>query len=147
MQSIRRSPSVVRVVQIDYLCLLACLFPLVFWGAYVVLRITEASGFAGFLYVALAGTVVGAIALAWRYRTIAAVFTGGYEVPAVITSVWFFRGRGRVEYVYTFQNKKYVSGNAVQKTKRTRTLAQGDNVTLMIDTLNPRRAFIRDLYL
>ena len=102
---------------------------------------------AAFIPVALAITVVGAFVLIGRYGQILSVFTQGMEATGTISRVYFFRDRGRIEYVYGWYEEKYTSGVAVAKTKRTRVLEQGQNVTLVVDSDRPRRAFIRDLYL
>jgi hypothetical protein len=52
-----------------------------------------------------------------------------------------------VEYVYTYQGQKYASGNAIHKVKQTQGLKIGEEVLVMIDRNNPKRAFIRDLYM
>jgi len=92
-------------------------------------------------------TIVSISVIGWRVQAINTVFSDGMEMTAAISNVSFFRDRGRVDYVYTYQGQKYVSGNAIHKVKQTLELRVGTQVVLMADRNNPRRAFIRDLYM
>lgn len=143
----RQRPSLFRIISNDYPSLLAVLFPVVFW-------IFTAYFFYGgdasaelFLLLSAGMTVVAIPVLIWRYRMVASVFEDGMETPGTIQSIHFFRGRGRVEYIYTFQGQKYASGNAVNRTKYTRDLSGGQSVTVVVDPENPKRAFIKEIYL
>jgi hypothetical protein len=82
----------------------------------------------------------------WRIRHIRAFFTRGIEVTGQILDSWFFRGRGRVEYTYTYHDQTYRSSSAINKTAQTAILERGDEVVLMVDPHDPKRALIRDLY-
>jgi hypothetical protein len=143
----RKSPSLVRLIDTDYIALGAVLVPLVMWCMYAVLLLTgsgQAPG--GIFFIAAAITVIAALVLLWRYRTIAGVFADGIEVPATIHNAAFFRDRGRLEYVYTIQGEKYLGGVAVHKNRRTAALRPGEQVVVLVDPDHPKRAFIRDLY-
>jgi hypothetical protein len=143
-----RTPSLWRIIQNDYIAHMAFLFPVVFWGMYVVFalfRPGESTEF--FLYAAPISTVLAVGVLLWRYRTFTTIFSDGLEVPGIVSNAGFFRGRGRIECTYTYQGQKLVSGNAIHETKRSREFKQGTDVTLAVDRNNPKRAFIRDLYL
>ena len=143
-----KTPTLVRIIQNDYIAHMAFLFPIVFWGMYLfftVFRPGESADF--FLYAAPIATVVAGGVLLWRYRTITRVFSDGLEVPGIVSNVGFFRGRGRIECTYTYQGQKLVGGNALHETKRSREFGQGTEATLVVDRNNPKRAFIRDLYL
>ncbi|WP_322508914.1 DUF3592 domain-containing protein, partial [Anaerolinea sp.] len=82
----------------------------------------------------------------WRVRLIRRVIEEGVQMPATIVRASFFRGRGRVEVVYTYQGERVVSGNVVMKNKLTSAFQLGTPVTVMVDREKPRRAFIRELY-
>jgi hypothetical protein len=75
------------------------------------------------------------------------VVGGGTQVPGVVSSQAFFRGRGRIRYVYTYRGKKYEGSNSLQSNRFARALAPGQEVTVGLDSANPRRAFVRELYL
>lgn len=152
-------PSAFRIIGTDYTASLAVIFPLVIWAMYV--AITFFGFFPGFrgrdpltpsvapflLNFALILTVVGLPLLIWRIRSIQSHFKRGVEVPGTITSANFYRGRGRLEYAYSFQDQTYRTGNAVQETKQIKGLQPGDNIILVVDPDKPRKALIRDIYL
>ena len=140
-------PSLFRVIGEDYVSLLSALFPLLFWiySAYSLFVRDDSTQF--FVLLSAAVTAVAIPLLLWRYRTIASVFEDGMEAPGTITAINFFRGRGRVSYVYTFQGQKYSSGNAINRTKHSKNLEVGKQVTIFIDPGNPKRAFVKEIYL
>ena len=78
---------------------------------------------------------------------ISSVLAEGVQVPGVVTRIGFFRVSGRVEYSYTAQGEKQMSGNAINKNSHTKELKVGQTVTVSVDRGNPKRAFIRDIYL
>ena len=99
------------------------------------------------LPLAIVAAVIGVPVLVRRYQTISSVFEDGTEAQGTVTSLSFFRGRGRVQYSYTFQGEKQSSDNAINKNGRTRKLRVGQKVTVLVDRNNPKQAFIRDIYL
>jgi hypothetical protein len=82
----------------------------------------------------------------YRFLQIRGVFENGHPTQGEISEVRFFRGRGIIRYVYTFNGENHLSGNRVQLTRETKKYRVGDPVTLMVDRSQPKRAFIRDLY-
>lgn len=143
-----RTPPLWGVIKNDYTAHLAFLFPIVFWGMCIASAIFQpGAGTDVLLYLSPIVTIIAAVVLWGRYRVFARVFSDGVEVPGVVSRAGFFRGRGRIECTYTYQGQKLASGNALHETKRSRELAQGTEVKLMVDRNNPKRAFIRDLYL
>lgn len=138
--------SLIRVIQTDYIASLSVLFPIVFWIFIVVLLVMEKEVAFLFLMIALVISVIALIVLLWRINIFQSIFDDGLETPAIVNDISFFRGRGHVTYVYTFQGPKYYSSNFIQKTKRAQALVAGDQVILVVDRNNPQRAFIRDLY-
>jgi hypothetical protein len=145
MQS--RGPSLFRVISTDYPSFLSVLFPIVFGGFSIYFFFTRNDAFQLFLLLAIGATVVGVPVLVQRYRVISSVFADGSEAKGVVTGLSFFRGRGRVEYSYTFKGEKQVSANAINKNSRTRKLRVGEAVTVIVDPNNPKRAFIQEIYL
>lgn len=143
-----RQPSLLKIITIDYIAFLGWLFPVVMWGIYIALIVLgniKANDFTLPIIFAVISVVALAI-LMWRIQVFNTVFSDGIETTATINNVSFFRDRGRVDYVYTYQGQKYVSGNAIHKVKQTLALKAGEQVVLMVDRNNPKRAFIRDLY-
>ena len=144
-----RQPSLLKIITIDYIAFLGWLFPVVMWGMYVVLIVlgnVKINDFTLPVIFAVISVVALAI-LIWRIQVFNTVFSDGIESIATINNVSFFRDRGRVDYVYTYQGQKYVSGNAIHKVKQTLALKVGEQVVLMVDRNNPKRAFVRDLYM
>ncbi len=147
------SPSIWRIIQVDYIALLSVLFPLAFWGMYVWFDLLplfanrEGGGSASFLNVALVTTLGGLLVFGARLYAIFSVYWNGIEVPGQIQNVWFYRDRGRVEYTYTYLGEKHQRGTAIHRTRRTRDLQIDQDVILVVDRGNPKRALIRDLYL
>ena len=142
-----RMPSLFRVISTDYPSFLSVLFPIVFGGFSLYFFVVKNDAVRLFLPLAIAATVIGIPVLVQRYRIISSVFAEGAQTKGIVTSLSFFRGRGRAEYSYTFQGEKQVSGNAINKNSRTRKLRVGDAVTVLVDRNNPKRAFIREIYL
>jgi hypothetical protein len=140
-------PSLIRIVQVDYLASLGVIAPVVIWSMALLFLWLDPEAAAFFRILAPLVTVMGLAVLFWRVQAIRSVFNDGDEVPGVISSIGFLRDRGRVEYVYTYQGRKLLVGNAVQANRHTRALAQGQAVTVLVDRLNPKQAFVRELYL
>ncbi len=144
-----RQPSLLKIITIDYIAFLGWLFPVVMWGMYVVLIVlgnVKTNDFTLPVIFAVI-TVVALSILIWRIQVFNTIFSDGIETTATINNVSFFRDRGRVDYVYTHQGQKYASGNPIHKVKQTLALKVGEQVVLMVDRNNPKRAFIRDLYM
>ncbi len=140
-------PALFRVISVDYLCLLSVLFPVVFWIYSVYCFYTKNDSSQLFVLLSTGLSLVGIPLLFWRYRLISAVFDDGIETQGTITGVRFFRGRGRVDYAYSFQGQKFVSGNSVNRTKSTSALRDGQQVTILMDRNDPQRAFVKEIYL
>lgn len=151
-------PSMFRIVQSDYLTGLSILVVVVFWGMYVAIAyfgffpgLRGRSPLTGsdapfFLDLSIIATLIAVPLIIWRIHSFHSIFVRGVEVTGRITSISFFRDRGRVEYTYVYQGKSYESGNAIHKTGRTKTLQPDSEITLVVDRENPKRALIRDLY-
>jgi len=141
-----RSPSLFGVISTDYPSFLSVLFPIVFGGFSLYFFFTGNDALRLFLPLTIGVAVVGVPVLVQRYGTISSVFTDGTPTSCVLTGISFFRGRGRIEYSYTLQGEKQVSGSAINNNSRTRKLSVGQTVTVLVDRDNPKRAFIRDIY-
>ena len=144
--------SAMRVVWTDLFSSLMFLWPLVFWLALLVEAWREAQAEASveawpfFLALAVVATLVCLPGLIWRVWSISQVFVRGVEVTGQVTRIRFYRGRGQVEYAYTYLGELYHAGNHILQTGRARTLAGGDAVVIVVDPTRPSRAYIRDLY-
>ena len=144
-----KRPSIFKIIIIDYAAFTAALFPIVMWGIYMLLLAMQEIQLSNLAYPAIAAgiTFVSLLVLILKIRQISSLFEDGLEVPATISNVFFFRDRGRVDYSFTYNGQKYITGNALHKVKQTSELRVGDSVTVLIDRNNPKRACIRNLYL
>jgi hypothetical protein len=139
--------SLFRMISTDYPSFLSVLFPIVFGGFSAYFFFTGNNALQLFLLLAIGAIVLGVPYLVQRYRTLSSVFADGIEAQGTVTNMFFFRGRGRVEYSYTVQGKKQTSSNAINKNSRTRSLKVGQTVTVVVDRNDPKLAFIKELYL
>jgi len=144
-----KRPTVFKIMNIDYVAYLAALFPVAFWGMYLLLLALKRMQVTNPTYPAIASviTFISALVLIWRIRLFFRIFGDGFKASATISNVSFYRDRGRVDYVYTHQGQKYASGNLVHKVKQTKIFKVGDEVVVMADRNKPKRAYIRDLYM
>ena len=142
-----QSPSLFRVISTDYPSYLSVLFPIVFGAFTMYFFATENTASQLFLFLTICATVIGVPTLIQRYRAISSVFANGTQANGVVNSVAFFRGRGRVEYSYTFQGEKHTTSNAINRNGRTRKLRVGQNVKVLVDSENPKHAFIQEIYM
>jgi hypothetical protein len=156
----KSKPSIVRIIQSDFLALLGVIVPLVslimyvcvaYFGYFPGLRgrdpIQGTEGAPLFLYMFIFGLVAGLPLAFWRIRSIQQMFANSVEVVGQITNISFYKDRGRVEYTYTYQNQNYSAGSAIMKTGKTRQLSSGSQVVLLVNPNEPKRALIRDLYI
>ena len=155
----KTKPSLVRIIQSDYLALLGILVPSVslimyvcvaYFGYFPGLRgrdpIQGTEGAPLFFYLFIIGFVIGLPLSIWRVRSIQKMFANSVEVTGQITDLSFFRDRGRVEYSYIYQGQNYSGGNAIMKTGKTLQLRPGSQILLLVNPNEPKRALIRDLY-
>ena len=142
-----QSPSLFRIISTDYPSYLSVLFPVVFGAFTVYFFVTKHSSSQLFLLITALVTLIGVPTLIQRYRTISSVFTNGTPTQGLITAIGFLRGRGRVEYSYTVQGERYTSSNAINRNGRTRKLRIGQHVNVVVDSDDPKRAFIQEIYL
>lgn len=144
-----KHPSIIKIINTDYIAFIAFLFPVVIWIFYFVLMLTNKINLTDWelLSVYAVITFIAVITLVWRIHLFNTIFDDGIEALATISNVSFFRDRGRIEYIYLFQGQKYSSGIAVRKTKHTSAVNSGQPAVIMIDRNLPKRAIIRDLFL
>lgn len=144
-----KQPSLLKIITIDYVAFLGWLFPAILWGMYIGLIILGNVKMNDIVLPIIFATitVIALAVLVWRVQIFNTVFSDGIETIATISNVSFFRDRGRVDYVYTYQGQKHASGNAIHKVKETIALNIGEQVVLVVDRNNPKRAFIRNLYM
>jgi hypothetical protein len=158
MNSNISQPSVARIVKSDYVALLTVLSPVVFWLMYLALayfgylpnprgrKPLSDSDAPFFLKLALITTFICLPLLIWRVRHFQTVFANGEAVNGRIAKVSFFRDRGRIEFTYTYAGRQYHAKNALHKTKEATAFKEGDEVVIVVSRSNPKRSYIRDLF-
>ena len=145
----RKSPSVLRIIWVDYLAFVGVVLLASPWLIILLFRLVnkQSPPLIGMIPVIIfSPIIIGLLIVPWRILLIRSTFNHGLEISAVVNDVWFIRDRGRVEYTYTFQGEVYASGNALHKSRYTRFLEPQLNVTVLVDRNNPKRAFIQELY-
>lgn len=155
-----QKPSAVQILKNDRLSAFAVMMPLVLWAIYIAVTffgvsltsrrsgtvVENSDGDLLYLIPAIALTVLGAALIVWRLNSISKVFETGESVMGVITDVSFFKDRGRIEFSYHYGRQNLQGASAIMKNAKTTAYRHGDEVALIVDSANPARAFIRDLY-
>jgi hypothetical protein len=142
-----QKPSLFRVVSVDYPSQVSFMFPVVFWVVSAYFFYTGNESMPLFVLLSIIASVVGIPFLFWRYWIISSVFEDGMQTQGIITGISFYRGRGRLQYSYNFQGQKYTSGNVINRSKYTRNMEDGQQVAILVDRNNPKRAFVKEIYL
>jgi hypothetical protein len=153
-------PSLIRIIQSDYIAMLGVLAPVVFLGMYIAVAyfgflpgfrghdpIQGTEGAPFFLYGFIVMLILGIPAVIWRFKSIQSVFANGVEVVGKVELVHFRRDRGNVVYRYEHQGKQFAGVNAIMKNARTQELQPGMDIILIVSKDDPGRALIRDLYI
>jgi|SRR6185369_4606280 len=148
-------PTAFQILKTDYLAFLAILFPVIgavlytatgVFGLHLIRHGTDVTDAPLFLRMTLVSTAIGVPLLLWRVTSMQRLFTRAVEVPGTILSANFFRGRGRIEFSYFVQGEEYKGGIAVHENVAVLRLVSRDEVTVVVDPQNPRKAFLRDLF-
>ena len=153
-------PSLIRIIQSDYIAMLGVLAPVVLLAMYIAVAyfgflpgfrghdpIQGTEGVPFFFYGFIVALVLGIPSVIWRSKTIQNVFANGEEVTGRIELIHFRRDRGNVVYRYEYQGKPYAGANAIMKNARTQELQPGMEIILIVNKDDPGRALIRDLYI
>ncbi|MES1244735.1 MAG: hypothetical protein ABUT39_24215 [Acidobacteriota bacterium] len=148
-------PTAFRIIRTDYLSSLLVILPLVGFGLYVITEVfglhifrrgVDVSDPSASLRMGLIAATIGLPILVWRLRSIQGLFARAVEVPGSILSADFHRSRGRIEFSYFLQGEEYRGGAAVQENDAVRRLLSRDEVVVVVDPANPKKAFLRDLF-
>jgi len=142
----REIPTLLKIIQTDYYSFLSVIFLLILWSVFTISQILQLESPSGVIYIALALSVFAIVVIIWRFQTIQSLFSSGVVTLATITEIWFFRGRGRINYTYSNRGHEFLTGDDVVPTNRTRSLQTADRVTILIDPENPERTVIYDIY-
>jgi Protein of unknown function (DUF3592) len=148
-------PALRRIIWTDYPAFYASLIPVVSWIVLLAwlpdwrgdgpIISPQARPF--YLTLATLATAAGLGVLIWRVWLVHMLFRKGVQVRGKISSVSIRRDHGWVDFFYIFDHKEFTSRIEVHRNSQTKGLKVGDLVILVVDRSNPKRAFIRDLYI
>lgn len=143
----RKRPSILRIIDSDYAAALALLLLVLFWLLFGMLSVLRLFDLQILRYLATGLTAGSLIVLAWRCWLIRRIFTEGVETLGEIRQVWFYHERGQLVVTYIWEKRPVQKNSMIPKNNYTKTLQEGQQIPLMIDRRQPKRAFLRDLYL
>ncbi|RME71477.1 MAG: hypothetical protein D6784_15105 [Chloroflexi bacterium] len=146
-------PSTGKIVRTDYLAAVLTVVLLSFWGIYILLVITgdiPLTLWAIPMILAVISAVL-LILLVWRVRGIQGVFSRGREATATVREVRLGRkALAQVAYRYSYLGQDYESRDILMATqrieRRLKRLSPGVRVTVVVDSRQPRKALLRDVY-
>jgi hypothetical protein len=154
----QRTFSLGRIILTDHCTCFAISAIIIFWIIYIATiqfgyfpdiryarePLTETA--APFFYnMGVVATLTGIPMIGWRIRFFQTLYRRGVEVNGHIYLEYVLSTK-RVEYKYTYQGIDYWRGNALADSKYQNYYNDGDEVILLIDPQNPKRAIIKDLY-
>jgi hypothetical protein len=140
--------SLVKVATVDYLAWLGFVGPLVLWSFTLVvllIRLTGADS-ATLAKISAVLTLLGAAAIALRYRALRIHFERGVEVPGRIVRMANVQDIGRVVYTYTYLTKSFQTTNYFHFSMRMDRLEEQRDVTVVLNPTHPHRARIKNFY-
>ncbi len=156
-------PSVARIVKnYDYTILLI-LFPIAFFGMFLVVDVfgfavrrrgisVSRADYPISLFLAVGTAVLAVAVLWWRVAFVRAVFARGQSVAGRITKVLLNpTNSGYVHYSYQldnheYQNKVGIAGRFADP-ETVKSFGVGNEIELVVDRSKPKRALIKNLYL
>lgn len=145
----QRQPSSGKVLKNDYFILLMILFVVVFWAITLYKTATVGTGSAGTRalgVLTLIGTPI-ALFFSWRrFNDMLRVLRTGATVKGQVTSLWYQKDRGRIEYTYSFQGKTHQGGSALWKGTLPPSVEEGSEIELVVDPQDPARALVASLF-
>jgi hypothetical protein len=143
----RQRPTILRIIDSDYTAALAIMAPFIFWLLFWLLSIMHVVDLQIPRYLVIGLTIASLLLAAWRCWLISQIFTNGVETPGEVQHIWFYRDRGRLMVTFNWEGKEIQKNSTIPKNEYTEALTEGQPVTLVVDRQQPKRVFVRDLYL
>jgi hypothetical protein len=84
--------------------------------------------------------------LFWRILLIKDIVENSLEVQAKLDDVSFNRAHGILQFTYNYLGQIMSGSNRVLRSKTSDQYSVGQDIVLLVDTNNPGRALVRDLY-
>ena len=143
-----KPPSLKKILANDATACISAFIPPVLLALYFYVCIADESLRSEWILVVLFGAIAMAswVVAFWRVTRLSAILNYGREAYGGIGHVSFHRGRGQVVFIYTYMGQNYVGSTTVMGNKQTRSLSVGQEMVILVDGENPKRALIRDLY-
>lgn len=82
----------------------------------------------------------------FRFIKILKIINENQMVDAIISHVYFYRGRGTINFRFVYHGENFNSKLHVIKTKSSTSYKPGDRIHALVDWNDPRKALITDLY-
>ena len=141
-----KQPSILKIIRIDYWAFVCTIFAIITPGFYLYDRFSGGAFVPNFEWITLGLLTLALFGLASRYISIVSLYNSGLEVRATVSDIGFFRDRGYIKYIYTFENRKYASQMTVMKNRVTTSYRIGNEIDVIVDRENPKKSLIRDLF-
>lgn len=142
-----KKPSIVKIFWNDYWSFLSTTFCVVAIGFYLYDIFVVTNSISNFKWIAIGMFLLGLFGVMTRFISIISLYNSGIETKATVSEIGFFRDRGYIKYIYSFENKKYASQMSVMKNKTTIKHQVGQEINVIVDRENPKKSLILDLFI
>ena len=142
-----KQPSILKIIWIDYVSFLSTALCLMAIGLYVYDRFIKGNISQSFAWITLGIFILGLFGLAWRYISIVSLYNSGLEAKANVSEVGFFRDRGSIKYIYSYEGQRYAGHMTVMKNKSTSCYQIGDEIVVIVDREKSKKSLIKELFL
>jgi hypothetical protein len=143
----RKRPTILRTLDADYTAALALMAPFIFWLLFWFLSILHIVDLQILRYIVIALSIGSLLFAAWRCWLIGNIFTSGVDTQAEVQHIWFSGDRGRLVFTFIWERAPLQKNSMIPKNDYTESLREGQSIMVMVDPHQPKRAFVRDLYL
>ena len=144
---VEKSLSLLKIIRTDYWAFLLAMFSVIFPAIYIYDYLRSGEFIPNFNLISIGFLGLSVFGLISRCISIITIFNSGWEVKATVSEIGFFRGRGYIKYIFPFQNGRYVGVMNVMKNKATSQFRVGDEVIVIVSRDDPKKSFIRDLFI
>lgn len=143
-------PSFFQVIRGDAISSFFALGPIIEIATILYFYFSEGEIATTFLWYFVGTLILATVVIFIRYRSITLIFEEGIEVSGVITEVYIPTGDSQssahINFSYEFHGDKYQSRNSTSE-KKADSLAVGQSIKVILDHNNPKRAFVKELFL
>ncbi|MCQ3937918.1 MAG: hypothetical protein DPW18_12830 [Chloroflexi bacterium] len=133
-----KQPSLLKIIWIDYWAFLSAIFCVIAPGFYLYDLLFSQNRIQNLSWYLLGVLALALFGLVSRYVFIVSLYNSGLEARATVSEAGFFRDRGYIKYIYSFENRKYAGRMTVMKNKFTTRYRIGDEVEVVVDRENPK---------